>query len=79
MYYKYTGTNSLDGAGQDMATTVMTVNTGEDVHDYYRIKTPVGKKLGLSNFAPSSRACNGEKIWGQATMPVLYRRDLIAR
>ena len=39
------GTNSLDGADRDMATTVITVNTGEDAHGTIRIKNSVGKKL----------------------------------
>ena len=30
-----TGTNILDGVGGDMATSVIAVNTGEDVHDYH--------------------------------------------
>ena len=29
------GTNNLDGVDRDMVTTVIAVNTGEDVHDYY--------------------------------------------
>ena len=37
-----------------MATFVIAVNTEEDAHDYHpHFKTPAGKKLGLSNFAPS--------------------------
>lgn len=31
---------------------VTTVNTGEDVHGYIRIKAPMGKRLGFGNIAP---------------------------
>ena len=42
--FKYTGNDNLDRIDRD-GLTVTTVNTGEDVHDTIRIKTPMGKNL----------------------------------
>lgn len=44
LYYKYTGTTHFDEIGQDITTTVVTVNAGEDVHDYISSLKPLWEK-----------------------------------
>lgn len=50
MYYKYTCTGPIC---RGKATTVVTVDTREDVHDYYPLKTLMGKELEFSTFTPT--------------------------